>query len=200
MEQKETKPKFKIKLFGRFLTVRGMVEMGALIAMAVILDLKVFKFTIGEAQSFSLTMLPLIILALRFPILDSFIGIGIIYGFTTNLIDGYGLHTFPFDYLLAYGSLSLISLFSPLVFKKNKTVLLNFVFLTIAIVVGVTARILWSSLSSVVFYDYTYWAGIVYNAPTMAVSGLICLVLLFMLYQTLVMFHNKLPEHDNTDQ
>lgn len=194
MEQVTPTPKKKIVLFGRFITVRGMVEMAALIAIAIIFDLPFLKIRIGEAASFSLTMLPLIILALRFSILDSFIGIGIIYGFLTNILDGYGLHTFPIDYLLAYGSLSIISLFTPLVFKENKTVVLNFIFLTLAVVAGVTLRILWSSLSSVIFYNTTYWGGIVYNGPPMAISGLVSLSMVFMLYQTLVMFHQKLPE------
>lgn len=199
MEQVTPTPKKKIVFFGRFITVRGMVEMAALIALAIVFDLPFLKIRIGEAASFSLTMLPLIILALRFPIIDSFIGIGLIYGFITNLIDAYGLHTFPFDYLLAYGSLSIISLFTPLVFKKNKTVILNFMFLTLAVIAGVTLRILWSSVSSVLFYESTYWGGILYNGPPMAISGIVSLSMLFMLYQTLVMFHNQLPERFKSD-
>ncbi|MDY0214583.1 MAG: energy-coupled thiamine transporter ThiT [Bacilli bacterium] len=204
MEQATPTTKIKFQqfvktLYGRILTVHGMVEMAALIALAIVFDLPFLKIRIGEAQSFSLTMLPLMILALRFPIFDSFIGIGFIYGFITNVIDGYGFNTLPFDYILAYGSLSVISLFTPLVFKKNKTVLLNFLFLTLAVIAGVTLRILWSSVSSVIFYETTYWGGIVYNAPTMAISGAVSLSMLFMLYQTLVIFNNKLQKQDNTD-
>src|SRR5690554_5303783 len=95
------------RFFGRILTVRGITEMAIFIALALVFDLEFLKFRLGEAQSFSITMLPLMIIALRFPLVDAFIGIGGIYGVITMLWDGYGLITYPLDYLLAYGFLSI---------------------------------------------------------------------------------------------
>lgn len=193
MEQSPTK-KINIKVFfGRFITVRGIAEMAVLVALAIIFDQKFLKISFNSGASISLTMLPLIIIALRFPFLDSFLGIGVIYGFITTLTDGYGIQYFPLDYLLAYGSLSLVSLFRPLIFAKYKFDIINYLFLVIAIVPAVFLRIIWSTISGILMWESpSFAASFLYNAPPMAVSALIVLILLFMLFQTLVVYNKQL--------
>lgn len=54
--------------------MRGITEMAIFIALALVFDLEFLKFRLGEAQSFSITMLPLMIIALRFPLLTPLLG------------------------------------------------------------------------------------------------------------------------------
>lgn len=178
------------KYFGRMLTVRGITEMALLVAMAVLLDQRFTKISFGAGQSISLTMLPLFIIALRFPLFDSFIGIGIIYGFITMLTDGYGITTYPLDYLLAYGSIAVAAFFQPLIFKKYKAIIFNYIFVVLSVIPAIILRIWWSSVSSMVFWDYTFGAAILYNAPTMLSSAALVAFMLILLYPTLLMFQH----------
>ena len=69
-----------------FLSVKEMVEMALLISLAIILDLDGLKISLGaNGGSIGFTMLPLFILALRHGYIKSLIGIGLVYGITTNL-------------------------------------------------------------------------------------------------------------------
>ena len=104
-----------------FLSVKEMVEMALLISLAVVLDLDGLKISLGaNGGSIGFTMLPLFILAFRHGFIKSVIGIGIIYGLVTNLLDGWGLVYYPFDYFVAYGlSIPLVGLFSRYVFNKR---------------------------------------------------------------------------------
>lgn len=176
------------RFFGRILTVRGITEIAIFIALALVFDLEFLKFRLGEAQSFSITMLPLMIIALRFPLVDAFIGIGGIYGVITMLWDGYGLITYPLDYLLAYGFLSIISLFQALVYGKHKHEIINYLYLALAVPAGVSGRIFFSTISGVVVYETPFVGSLLYNLPAIGVSGIICGVLLMMLFPTLLRF------------
>ncbi|OQC10536.1 MAG: Thiamine transporter protein (Thia_YuaJ) [Tenericutes bacterium ADurb.Bin087] len=188
------------ELFGRILTVRGITEMAVLIAIAIIFDQPFLKIRIGEAASFSLTMLPLLLIALRFPLIDAFLGIGGIYGFITMLMDGYGIITYPLDYLLAYGSLSLVALFQGLVYKKHRNEITNYLFLALAVIAGVSGRIFFSTLSGVIVYETAFGASFVYNAVPMSVSGAICIALLVMLFPTLLRFKPQITNIEIIEQ
>lgn len=191
MKEEKTRTKKVRKLdkyFGRILTVRGITELAVLVALAIMFDLPFLKIRFGEGASLSLTMVPLFIIALRFPLLDSFLGIGLVYGFITMLLDGYGFITYPLDYLLAYGSIAVASLFQNIIFTKRNNLVLNYIHITFAVISGVLLRIWWSTLSGVIVYQTPFWASFVYNAPPMAGSGLIAIVMLTMLYPTLQMF------------
>lgn len=143
-----------------------------LVAFAIILDLPTFKIKLSSgAGSIGITMVPLIILALRFNIFKSFLSIGIVYGLLTNLIDGYGFITYPFDYLLAYGSLSLISLVR--VKRDEPLTILRLVFITLAIFLTGALRVMFSTISGVLLYDYTFSASFLYNLPLIGFSLLI---------------------------
>lgn len=189
-QRKKFKPN---RFFGRMLTVRGMTEMAIFIALALVFDLDFLKFRIGEAQSFSITMLPLMIIALRFPIVDAFIGIGGIYGVITMLWDGYGLITYPLDYLLGYGFISIMALFQTLVYGKHKRELLNYLYILLAVISGVTGRVFFSTISGVVIYETAFGASFLYNFPPVGVSGIICAILLMMLFPTLLRFKPEIP-------
>ena len=189
--EKEIKKKRKIKpnrFFGRILTVRGITEMAIFISLALIFDLEFLKFRIGEAQSFSITMLPLIIIALRFPLVDAFLGIGGVYGVITMFWDGYGPINYPLDYLLGYGFLAIISLFQTLVYRKYKHEIINYLYLALAIVAGVSGRILFSTINGVLVWETTFIGSFIYNGVPISVSGLMCGILSIMLFPTLLRF------------
>ena len=82
-----------------FLSVKEMVEMALLVALAVVLDLDGFKISLSaDGGSIGFTMVPLFILGYRHGFFKSLIGVGVIYGLTTALLDGHGLIYYPFDY------------------------------------------------------------------------------------------------------
>ena len=106
------------------LNIRDMVEIAMFCAMAIVLDLTFFKIRIGQnGGSISLVMLPLSFLCVRKGFVKGFIGCGIVFGFLSCLLDGYGLVTYPLDYLGAFGSISIVGLFTTLKFSRFKLVL-----------------------------------------------------------------------------
>ncbi len=105
------------------LSVREMVEMAMLVAVAILLDLDFLKITINaDGGSISLTLLPLLVLAFRHGPLKGFLAAGVVYGFITCLLDGHGFGTFPLDYLLGYGSVGVAGFFRYLAFNKTRTI------------------------------------------------------------------------------
>ena len=128
-----------------------------------------------------------------------FIGAGIIYGAITSMLDGWGMQYYLFDYLLAYGSLSVIGLFSPLIFKKeNKTVWLSIIFLVIGVVVAVTLRLAFATLSGMIFYETSFIESLAYNALYILPSGGGALALLLLLYKPLEMINKRFPVKSTT--
>lgn len=174
------------------LSVRDITELGIFIALAIVLDLAPFKIRIDIGPgSISLTMLPLLIIALRFNIFKSFIGIGIVYGLITCLMDGYGIVTYPLDYLLAYGSLSLVSLFRPLIFKSKKPTIMGYVFLIIAIIAAGSARIFFSTISGVILYETPFVESLVYNGTKIGISLALVVILLILLFPFLAALNKE---------
>ncbi len=192
MEDKNTtvvKEKWYKRYFGRFVTVRGITEMGLLVALAILFDQPFFKISFGKGASLSLTMVPLFIIALRFPIVDSFLGIGVVYGFTTFLLDNpESFASYPFDYLLGYGSIAIASFFRFYIFNRKKKLHLRYLVLILSVLLGVSLRIFWSTLSGFLLYEETLLGSFLYNSPAMASSAVLVIVVLILLYSTLDRF------------
>ena len=180
--------------------VRDIAEMAMLIALAIGLDLPGLKIRVGvNGGSISFAMVPLLILALRLGMFKGFIGAGIIYGAITSMLDGWGMQYYLFDYLLAYGSLSVIGLFSPLIFKKeNKTVWLSIIFLVIGVALAVTLRLAFATLSGMIFYETSFVESLAYNALYILPSGGGALALLLLLYKPLEMINKRFPVKSTT--
>ena len=181
-----------------FLSVKEMVEMDLLVALAVVLDLDGFKISLSaDGGSIGFTMVPLFILGYRHGFFKSLIGVGVIYGLTTALLDGHGLVYYPFDYLIAYGvSISVGSLFSKAIFYKGEygvDKVLNILSLVLSVIVTGIIRVLGHSLSSMVFYEYTFEASVAYNIAYVGPSIVICLLVLIILYPTLRLLNKKFP-------
>lgn len=175
------------------ITVREITEMSMLIALAIILDLPFLKIRIGaNGGSISLSMLPLFILALRVGPLKSFIGIGVIYGFLTCLLDGWGLATFPFDYLIGYGSLALLGLFKNKILQED-SFLKGILFIVIGVIISAFGRFVGANLSSMILYEYSFKASLIYNAIYIFPSIGITLVILILLYKPLLLVNKRYP-------
>lgn len=161
------------------LTSREIPEIAIFVSLALVLD-KVPKIQIGATGgSISLTMLPLFIIALRFSFLKSFIAIGVVYGIISCQLDGYGFQTYPFDYLLGYGLISIASLFRNLILNnREKKLYLAYIFLVVAVLLGGVGRLFGSTLSSMVLYGYDLGPALSYNILYIGPSTLLAVVFL----------------------
>ena len=175
-----------------FLSVKEMVEIALLVSLAIVLDLDGLKISLGSnGGSIGFTMLPLFILGYRHGFLKSLVGVGLIYGLTTNLLDGWGIIYYPFDYFVAYGiSIAVSSLFSKFIFNNNKMII-KYGWLTLSVVSAGLIRIIGHTLSSMIFYEYTLGAALSYNIAYVLPSIVICLIVLYMALPTLIILNKN---------
>lgn len=175
-------------------TIADICECGMLIAMAFVLNLIKFKAT-SDGGSLNFQMIPLFILALRRGPIKGFIACGIVYGLLTCLTDGYGLATFPFDYLIGFGSTCILGFVSKFVFSEKRKFYDLFGVLAIVLAgIGATLiRLLGSTISSMVLYDYSFMDGIIYNATYIPLQGLFALVFLVAIYGPLQRLNKLYP-------
>lgn len=175
------------------LTVREIVESAMLIALAIVLDLPFCKVQIGHGGgSISLTMLPLFVLALRHGPIKGLISIGLIYGGITCLLDGWGFATFPFDYFLGYGSIAIVGFFKKKILE-NSSIVRGIVWITISVSICIISRYISGCLSSMILYEYTLEASLIYNLTYIIPSGVITLDLLIVLYKPLLSINKRFP-------
>lgn len=170
-------------------SVKDIVEIAMLVAVAIVLDLPFLKIRIGSnGGSISFSVIPLFILAYRKGFFKGFIGIGVVYGLLTCLIDGWGFQTYPFDYLLGYGSLSLVGLFSPLCFPKNenKYSIYGILFVIISILVASVCRLLFSTISGIIFYELNFISSLAYNSLYILPSSGIAIAVIIVLYKPIL--------------
>ena len=174
------------------LNIRDMVEIAMFCAMAIVLDLTFFKIRIGQnGGSISLVMLPLSFLCVRKGFVKGFIGCGIVFGFLSCLLDGYGLVTYPLDYLGAFGSISIVGLFTTLRFNRFKLVLQE-VFLAVFFIVAVAFRLMFSTISGMVLYATPFLGSLSYNAAYILPSAGFVLAALLVLYKPITkLFERK---------
>ena len=174
------------------LNIRDMVEIAMFCAMAIVLDLTFFKIRIGQnGGSISLVMLPLSFLCVRKGFVKGFIGCGIVFGFLSCLLDGYGLVTYPLDYLGAFGSISIVGLFTTLKFNRFKLVLQE-AFLAVFFIIAVAFRLMFSTISGMVLYATPFLGSLSYNAAYILPSAGFVLAALLVLYKPITkLFERK---------
>lgn len=174
-------------------TIREMVEMAILVALAIVFDF-IPKIRVGATGgSISLTMLPLFIIAFRFNFVKSFIVTGIVYGLITCLTDGYGFATYPFDYLLGFGLISLASLFRKIAISDKFPYYIQYIFFGLGVLVGGFSRFIGATLSSMIIYQTTLWGGITYNATYIIPSVAFSLIILLLLFPLLKRLQVRYP-------
>lgn len=170
-----------------------MVETAMLVALAIILDLPFLKFRIGQnGGSISFTMVPLFILAIRRGPLRGFIGAGFIYGIITCGIDGWGIQTFPFDYLLGYGSIAIAGFLKKPILE-SKSPWKGILFLVIAIVLSCCGRLVFATISSMVLYEYALVPALAYNISYIGVSAGFVIALMLILYKPFLLVNSRFP-------
>ena len=168
-------------------TIKDIAEEGVLIAMAFVLNL--VKIPIGATGgSINFQMLPLMVIALRHGSQRGLLAGGIVYGLLTCLTDGYGFATYPFDYLIGFGSVAVLGLFRNQIFGENQEGynVKGLLFILLGGVLMTAVRFIGSNVSSIVVYGYTLKAALAYNAIYIPLSGLVSTVALMLLYAPLI--------------
>lgn len=176
------------------IVTRQIAEDGILIAAAFILNIiKIPLGTTGGSANFQ--MLPLFIIALRHGPAHGLICGGIIYGLITCLTDGYGFATYPFDYLIGFGSAMVLGFFSKYILSEKQE-WYNFkgeAFLLIGGLLATMIRFIGSSASSMIIYKLSLVPALAYNAIYIPVSGAISIAVLMAAYGPLLKIHHKYP-------
>lgn len=181
-------------------TIKQIVEEGVLIAVAFVLNF--IKIPLGPSGSINFQMLPLMIIALRHGPQHGFIAGGIVYGLLTCLTDGYGLVTYPFDYLIGFGSVAVMGFFRTLVFGKNQESY-NFkglLFIFVSGSLSTLVRFVGSTVSSIVVYNYDLVSALAYNALYIPLSGLAAIIVLMIMYGPLLKVNKRFPVNEESKE
>jgi len=181
------------------LTIRDITEIAAMVGIALLLDqfVKIDVTGAGAAGSIGFAMLPLFILSFRLGFFKGFIAGGVIFGLLSNILDGYGFATYPFDYLLAFGLISVAGLFRSLSLPRNHNPkIINVIWYILAIIAGTIGRYLGSVVSSLVIYDASLIFALSYNWYILASGGAV-LVILLALYKPLLMINKRYPTSED---
>lgn len=176
------------------IVTREIAEDGILIAAAFILNLIKIPLAAG-AGSINLQMLPLYIIALRHGPTHGLVCGGIIYGLLTCLTDGWGFATYPFDYLIGFGSVMVMGYFSKFILSENQKWynVKGELFLLAAGVAAILIRLIGSTASSMIVYKLAFKEALLYNIVYIPVSGAIALALLMAAYGPLLKVHHQFP-------
>ena len=175
-------------------TTRDIAESGVLIAAALVLNF-IRLFPAPTGGSVNLQMLPLFILAIRKGPIKAFIGCGVVYGLISCLTDGYGIATYPFDYLLGIGSTAILGLFSKQILdeEKDNYNLKGEIFIFVGVALATSVRFMAGTISSMVLYDYAFGPAALYNVGYVFISASIALAVIMGLYGPLLKINKQFP-------
>lgn len=184
-------------------TTKAISEDAILIASAFVLNL-IKLFEMPNGGSVNLQMLPLFIIALRRGPLHSFVASGLVYGLLTCLTDGWYFASFPFDYVIGFGSVAILGFFRKLIFNNKVSSAKNMIVEEALIVIGVTLstnlRFIAATLSGVLIYKTSLVPSMAYNAPYIFVSGGLALILLLAIFPTLIGINKRFPTEEKISQ
>lgn len=172
--------------------VKDLTEMGMMVALSLILDK--IKIGIGATGgSINLSMLPLLIYSYRHGFIKGLVASSVVFGLLSNLIDGYGFNTYPFDYFIAFFGYSLPGLFKILfnkLCKDNEYLSMLYTFISSCILAFII-RMIGSSLSSIINYGYSLKDSLIYNCLYVGPSTLISLIAAILLIKPLSIINKK---------
>ena len=175
-------------------SISSICEDGLLVAAAFALNFAKVDLIAG-AGSFNLQMLPLFFIALRRGAFHSFLCGGIVYGLISCFTDGWGFQTYPFDYLIGFGSIAILSLFRKFIISKGQTKI-NFkgeLFLAIGCILSTFVRLVGSTLSSMIIYKYDFVNALAYNLTYIPLSGVVAMLILMVGYKFIINFNRHFP-------
>ncbi len=175
-------------------SIKSIAEDGMLIAAAFVLNFVKLPIA-ASGGSINFQMLPLMIIALRRGPLDGFVAGGLVYGLLTCLTDGYGLATYPFDYLIGFGSVAVMGFFRKFIMSEAQTTynLKGILFLLLGGALSTSVRFIGSCTSSMVLYGLNFPAAATYNAVYVFVSGAIAVAVIIALYGPLLRINRLFP-------
>lgn len=179
------------------LTIREIVEMAMLVALAVVLNYKLFNIPIvahEEGGSIGISMIPLFILAYRHGVIKGFLGAGIVYGILAILMDSYNIATFPFDYLFASGSIALAGLWRKTFLpetNKNKTQ--KVIAIVLSVLLCGTLKFISHFISGLIVYNATVAFSFSYNITYCAINTGIALIILLLLLPAITTINRLYP-------
>lgn len=184
---------FKVKF-----SIYEISEIAIFCALALVLDKA--KIPVGATGgSINASALPLFIIAIRYGPLKGLFASSLIFGLISCLLDGYGIQTYPFDYLIAFSGYASVGLFMNL-FKKHvlskkenmEFPCICFSFILGAIISFIT-RMLGSSISSVLFYELSFGEALIYNIAYIPLSVFGCMIIALVLAKPIQLINNKFP-------
>lgn len=180
--------------YGKETTVRDMAEDAILLSSALVLNfIKLWSAPTGG--SVNLQMLPLMVICLRRGPAHGFIACGVIYGLLSCITDGYGFYTYPFDYLLGFGSAAVLGFFRPLIFSENQKTynVKGIIFIIVGGLAATAIRFIAGTTSSMVLYGYDFAAAMLYNVGYVFLSGALAIAALVLLYGPLCQLEKLFP-------
>ncbi len=181
--------------------VRSMVEIAMLCAMAVILDL-IFHYMpnmFNQVGSFSISLLPLYIIALRHGPARGLLASSLVYGLITCLTDGYGIWLYPLDYFVAYSGVAILGFFGKAILDNDRYNVKAILCILLGCFLAGVVRFVGSAASSMVNYGYTFGAACLVNIYAV-VSSLLCAGVLIAFYLPLVRLNKRYPVYANDDR
>lgn len=184
-----------------FLTISDITEIAVLLGLA--LALSYIKIPLGATGgSLNFQIVPLVIIALRHKPSKTFVATGIVYGLIACLLDNYGFFTFPMEYMVAFGSVSIISFFRNSIQKYNKPSFFGGLSIVVLLSIHTTIRLFAASIDSYLFYlnyldDSTFVAAIIYNVIYVIPTGVVTIIATLLLYQKPLFVLNDLVRSDD---
>ena len=169
----------KKAIFG--FTVGDIAEIAIMCALAIVLD-KFVKIPFAPTGgSINLAMFPLYLVALRHGPFKGFLAGGIVFGLTTCILDGYGMQTYPLEYLVAFGACGLLGFVSKYYYlnfsKSNKQTIISILLVVVSIILAAIIRIGAATIDSIVLYEYELGPALAYNIPYIGISAAFVLIL-----------------------
>ena len=174
---------------------RQITEDGILIAAAFILNLiRIYKVP-GQGGSINLQMLPLFLIALRHGPAHGLVCGGILYGLITCLTDGYGFASYPFDYLIGFGSVMVMGFFRKFIFGEGQDWYnaKGELFLLCSGLLATFIRFIGSCASSMIIWGVTMNEAIAYNSVYIPVSGIIAIAIIMIAYGPIAKINKIFP-------
>ena len=173
-------------------------EIAIFCALALVLD-KV-KIPVGATGgSINASALPLFIISIRYGPLKGFFASSFVFGLVSCLLDGYGMNTYPFDYLIAFSGYASVGLFMN-IFKKyviKDRENIEFACICFSFVLGAfvsfITRMLGSSISSMLFYELDFGKALLYNLTYIPLSVFGCMFIALILAKPIQVINNKFP-------
>lgn len=185
-----------LKLKRIIFTTREIAEISMMVALAVVLDK--IKIQVGSSGgSINASALPLMILSIRVGFIKGVFASSILFGVITNIIDGWGIQSLPFDYMIGFFGYAFPGLFYYIFNKtcfKNKELASLMTSFAIGSVCSFIVRMFGSGLSSYLIYNvHDIIEILVYNYIYIGVSALTCLALSLMFSPAIKRINHLFP-------